>query len=303
MSPEVEHKISTYRPKLAAEEWEAVADLVRDRVRAADPSTVEMAARLISHAAHLAAWAFRNDVPLEVPVVFSNETIERYVAGMDATQGSKTTIRGRLRRLRDAGQPSRTPRIRHKSARPLYTPDELVGLWRLACAQPTELRRHRLQALICLCAGTGCQSSDLRHIYDTSIDDDPEGPTWVNVGGDRARRVPVLAGFDVALVEVASRTEGLLVGPSATTRNLIPDLTERVVGGEDLPRLEVSRLRHTWLVCLMNAWVPTATLMNLAGTRTMRVLEDLLPYCHLYTQPVQGEVAEAVRNAWRPEWL
>ena len=125
----------------------------------------------------------------------------------------------------------------------------------------------------------------------------------MNVGGDRARRVPVLAGFDVALVEVASRTEGLLVGPSATTRNLIPDLTERVVGGEDLPRLEVSRLRHTWLVCLMNAWVPTATLMNLAGTRTMRVLEDLLPYCHLYTQPVQGEVAEAVRNAWRPEWL
>ena len=56
-------------------------------------------------------------------------------------------------------------------------------------------------------------------------------------------------------------------------------------------------------MCLLNAWVPVATIMNLAGTKTTRIFEDLLPYCDGYRQPIQTEVATAVRNAWRPEWL
>lgn len=279
------------------------AELVRHRVLACEPSTSEMAARLVSVAARLAVWALNNGVPLQAETVFSDATIERYISQLDATDKSKTTIRGRLRRLRDAGQPAKTPQIGRSAVRPPYTPEELVGLWRVACSQPTPLRRLRLQALICACAGAGCRSSDLRHVTDASVLDDPEGPTILDIGGDNARQVPVLAGFDVALVEVASVTEGLLVGPSATTRNLIPDLTAHIVGGEDLPRLEVSRLRHTWLVCLLNAWVPVATIMNLAGTKTTRILEELLPFCDDYRQPIQAEVAAAVRNAWRPEWL
>lgn len=304
MSPEVQQRIVSYAPRFVpAERWLAVADLVRDRVRLAGPSSAEMALRLLSPAARLAMWAAKEQIPLEAEVLFSDETIERFVSTLDGTDKSKTTIRGRLRRLRDAGKPSRTPKIRHNAARPPYTPDELVGLWRLAAAQPTAPRRDRLQALICASAGAGAGSPDLRHVYDTSVIDDPEGPTFLGIGGDKARRVPVLAGFDVTLVGLAERADGLLVGPSAGKRNLIPQLTTGIVGGDDLPRLEVARLRHTWLVCLMNAWVPTAAIMNLAGIKTMRVLEDLLPYCHLYTEPIQGKVAEAVREAWRPTWL
>src|SRR5690606_38148195 len=222
---------------------------------------------------------------------------------LGATDKSNTTIRGRLRRLRDAGQPAKTPQIGRSAVRPPYTPEVLLGLWRLACAQPPLLRRRRLQALIFTSVWAGSCSSDLLHVTDASALDEPEGPTFLDIGGDNARRVPVLAGFDVALVEVASASEGLLVGPAATTRNLISDLTRCVVGGEDLPRLEVSRLRHTWLVCLMNAWVPVPAIMNLAGIKTIRILEELLPYCDGYRQPIQDEVAAAVRNAWRPEWL
>lgn len=304
MSPEVEQKIGSYRPqRISADRWAPVAGLVRTRVRLAEPSSPEMALRLLSPAAALAAWAADEGIPITAEAVFSDATIERFVAKLEATDKTKATWRGRLRRLRDVGKPTLTPEIRHKSARPPYTPDELVGLWRLAAAQPTALRRDRLQALICASAGTGCGSSDLRHVYDTTVIDDSDGPTFLDIGGDKARRVPVLAGFDVALVGVAERVDGLLVGPSAGNRNVISQLTDGIVGGGDLPRLEVARLRHTWLVCLMNAWVPVSAIMNLAGIKTTRILEDLLPYCHLYTEPVQGKVAEAVREAWRPTWL
>ncbi len=303
MTPEVRARIDAYRPRAAPDGWDAVADMVRDRVGACEPSTPEMAARLLSAAAGLALWADHNAVPAGPEVVFSDASLERYCAtALAGTAGSVATIRSRLRRLRDAGQPKPTPTISRSAARPPYTPDELAGLWRLASAQPTVQRRRRALSVICLSAGAGCSSADLRHVDAESIVDDPEGPTFVNIGGPRPRRVPVLAGFDVALVALAEGVCGPLVAPDPTSRNFSSHLVDDIDGGEDLPRLEVARLRHTWLVCLLDAWVPTAAIMTLAGVKTTRILEELLPYCHQCREPVQ-EVAEAVRNAWRPPWL
>ena len=303
MTPEVDQKIGAYAPKgVDAAIWESVAELVRDRVRAVSPP-LEMVVRLMAAASRLAAWAVQEHLPRDAAAIFSEPTIERYVSQLDASDKSKATVRSRLRRLAVDRTHSLVPKIGHRSVRPPYTPTELVGLWRLAGSQPTALRRRRLQALICCCAGAGCRSSDLRHVFNTSVVDHPEDPICLDIGGDNPRRVPVLAGFDRVLVEVAAATDGLLVGPSAGNKNLIPSLTGSIVGGEDLPRLEVARLRATWMVCLMSAWVPVATIMQLAGVKTMRVFEDLLPYCDLYSPAVEGDVARAVRDAWRPPWL
>lgn len=303
MTPEVARHIDAYTPRrVNAEAWEAVADLVRDRVRAAQPTSKEMSLRLLTPAAHMAAWAHCQGIPHEA--VFSEETVERYVRQMDGTDGSRATMRCRLRRLVPDKASDRIREITRRSVRPPYTPSELAGLWRLACNQPSELRRNRLRALIALSAGAGCSSTDLRHVTNASVVDDPEGPTWVEIGGSNPRRVPVLAGFDKELVDVAKKVDGPLVVAPEDGKNAISALTRNLAGGEDLPALHVSRLRSTWMACLMAAWVPLSEITRLAGVKTIKVLEDLLPYCkHFAPEADTDHAAEAVRNAWRPKWL
>jgi len=126
----------------------------------------------------------------------------------------------------------------------------------------------------------------------------------VEIGGSNPRRVPVLAGFDKELVDVAKKVDGPLVVAPEDGKNAISALTRNLAGGEDLPPLHVSRLRSTWMACLMAAWVPLSEITRLAGVKTIKVLEDLLPYCkHFAPEADTDHAAEAVRNAWRPKWL
>jgi len=116
--------------------------------------------------------------------------------------------------------------------------------------------------------------------------------------------VPVLAGFDKELVDVAKKVDGPLVVAPEDGKNAISALTRNLAGGEDLPPLHVSRLRSTWMACLMAAWVPLSEITRLAGVKTIKVLEDLLPYCKDFAPEADADhAAEAVRNAWRPKWL
>ncbi len=259
------------------------------------------AAKYLSHLSDFAAWAHAQGIPLTLKALLDSDVIERYVAvGMPGARDStRATRRAILRRIarRCASPPQDLPLpIAYRRIRPPYSPEEVHGLLALASAQPTPSRRRTMRAILHLGLGCGIASRDLAWVRGQDIEQLQDGSVSVTVsGGTRPRAVITLQAHETALLEIARFARaGLLIGGTARgRRNVTCGPLDRVVGGEDLPRLEIARLRSTWLLTHLRARTPLPTLMTAAGLTTVRPLEDLLHHW-----PVDADAARlALRTA------
>jgi len=233
--------------------------------------------------------------------LLDGDVIERYIAvGMLTSRDStRATRRAVLRRIARhcASPPQDLPLpIAYRRVRPPYSLGEVQGLLALASAQPTPSRRRTLRAILHLGLGCGIASRDLAWVRGQDVEQFPDGSVSVTVsGGTRPRTVVALHAHETALLELSRFTSsGLLIGGSTRgRRNVTRGPLDRVIGGEDLPRLETARMRSTWLLAHLRARTPLSALMVAAGLATVRPLEDLLQYC-----PVDVEAARvALRTA------
>ncbi len=259
------------------------------------------AAKYLSHLSDFGAWAHEQGVPLTLKALSDAEVIERYIAvGMTGAKDStRATRRAILRRIARhcASPPQDLPLpIAYRRIRPPYSPEEVQGLLALASAQPTPSRRRTLRAILHLGLGCGIASRDLAWVRGQDVEQQWDGSVRVTVsGGTRPRTVVALHTHETALRELTRFTsDGLLIGGSIRgRRNVTRGPLDRVVGGEDLPRLETARLRSTWLLTHLRARTPLPVLMLAAGLTTVRPLEDLLHHC-----PVDADAARiALRTA------
>ena len=117
----------------------------------------------------------------------------------------------------------------------------------------------RLQGLVCLGAGAGLNGRDMRHVTGAHVTR-LGGGLVVRVEGTVPRLVPVLARYGDLLMESAVFAGSAYItgGVSPSRHNVTNRLVTRAAGGLDLPRLEISRLRATWLETC-------ATALGLAG--------------------------------------
>jgi len=284
----------------AAGAWPATQLAVRDAVRRSTTSATN-AAKYLSHLSDFAAWAHEQGVPLALESLLDVDVVERYIAvGMPGARDStRATRRAILRRIARhcASPPQDLPLpIAYRRVRPPYSPEEVQGLLALASAQPTPSRRRTLRAILHLGLGCGIASRDLAWVTGQDVEQLPDGAVSVTVcGGTRPRTVVALHAHEGALLELSRFTSsGLLIGGSIRgRRNVTRGPLDRVVGGEDLPRLETARLRSTWLLAHLQARTPLPALMIAAGLTTVRPLEDLLHHC-----PVDVDAARlALRTA------
>lgn len=270
----------------ASRAWPATEDVVRAAVRRSTGSP-RNAAKYLSHLADFAAWALEQGVPLALTQWLDADVIERYIAvGMPGSRDStRATRRAILRRIaRHCASPPRDlpPPIAYRRVRPPYAVDEVAGFVALAAAQPTPSRRRTLRAILHLGLGCGIASRDLAWVRGEDIAQLADGAVSVTVsGGTRPRKVIALQAHEAALLELARFTRsGLLIGGTVRgRRNVTRGPLDRVVGGDDLPRLETARLRSTWLLAHLHGRTPLPALMQAAGLTTVRPLEDLLHLC------------------------
>jgi len=257
-------------------------------------------AKYLSHLSDFAAWAHEQGVPLVLKALLDPDVIERYIAvGMSGSKDStRATRRAILRRIARhcASPPQDLPLpIAYRRVRPPYTPEEVNGLLALASAQPTASRRRTLRAIVHLGLGCGIASRDLAWVRGQDVEELPDGAVSVTVsGGTRPRTVITLRAHETPLLEIAraAGSELLIGGSTCGRRNVTRGPLERVVGGQDLPRLETARLRSTWLLAHLRARTPLPVLMNAAGLTTVRPLEDLLHHC-----PVDADAARVALRA------
>lgn len=282
--------IAAYAPASLSPEAAAFA---RSAAARAAPQRRERARALLYSASRLAAFGESVGLELEAETLLREATIERFVlTGCPrVSAATRRTLRTNLRALarahRAAPRPEPTPLPRERAKAP-YSEAEIDGYLRAARAQPTEARRMRATALICLGAGAGIVAGELRHLRGHDVIA-RSGGLVVEVSGRRARSVPVAARFHSPLEAAAAFAgEGYLIGGrDPGRRNLGDALGAALSADASLPRLEAGRLRSTWL-CECAESIGLRAFMDAAGLRCSQRLGDLV------AELPQVEEAEAV---------
>jgi hypothetical protein len=288
LSGELAERLETWVPGHDALAGAAFAKAVVGRL---ELSTWARARSLLWAAARLGAYGARVGIDDE-EVLLREASIERFIAQATPTWSapSRRTARSNLVFLaheRTRRGPRRASLSRERALAP-YAEAELASYLALGDAQPTEARRQRASGLIALGAGAGLLGTDLRLVRGLDVTQ-RSGGVIVEVHGARARRVPVraeLAGRALAAAHWAGA--GFIVGGAKPTRrNVTSALIASLAKGPDLPRLNLARLRSTWLA-RCGADLGLATFMTAAGVRCSQRLGDVV--AHLDA----GDEAEAV---------
>jgi integrase len=177
--------------------------------------------------------------------------------------------------VQPSGPPA--PLLSRERAKAPYSRAEIAAYLALCDAQPTEARRRRAAALICLGAGAGLVGADLKGVRGRDVVARAGGVVVSVTSGRRPRVVPVLSRYHDRLLDAARWAgERLLTGgTSATRRNVTTPLTAALAGGTDLPRIELGRLRATWL-CEVAGSIGLRAFMDAAGITCSQRLGDLV---------------------------
>ena len=256
------------------------AAFARDVAERAGPGTRARANALLWAAARLAAFGIPLGLDPVPEVLLHPSVIERFAVSAPGLSGSarrtlRTNLRFLARTVVPALAPADAPLPRERAKMP-YSPAQIAGYLALADAQPTASRRMRAAGLVCLGAGAGLAGADLRTVRGTDVIC-RSGGVIVQVRGTRPRAVPVLARYHRPLLASAQFAGGHLVtgGTDPARKNITTPLTRLLSGGSGLPRLEVSRLRMTWLADCARL-LGLATFMHAAGITCSQRLGDLL---------------------------
>ena len=138
----------------------------------------------------------------------------------------------------------------------------------------------RASALVCLGAGAGLMGADLKAVAGTDVVSRSGGVVVIVRHGQCPRVVPVLALCITTgcLTLPTDAGEGLVIGgTSASRRNVTTHLTASLAGGADLARLDISRLRATWL-CEAAQAIGLKAFMDAAGVVCSQRLGDLVAH-------------------------
>lgn len=269
--------IASWRPRVFSDD---AAGFARHVVAAAGAAGPARARNLLWACAKLATFGIGVGLEPEVAVLLHPSVVERFiiVGCAEVSPAARRTLRTNLRHVaRRVGGAGPLPvALARGRAKVPYTEAEIDAYLALADAQATGARRMRAQGLICLGAGAGLVGADLRRVRGTDIER-RSGATVVAVDGRRPRTVPVLARYaERLLASAAFAGEGWLIGSVDPDRhNVTTPLISSLAGGADLARIEVARLRATWLAGLAQR-LGLKAFMDAAGICCSQRLGDLV---------------------------
>lgn len=269
--------IDRFCPRLVSP---AAACFAQEVTAAAVPESANRAKAYLFCASRLAAFGEAVGLELVPAVLLHPSVIERFVlvgcGGWSAA--TRRTLRSNLRALarRVASSTPSPVALSRQRAKAPYSSAEIASYLALADAQPTEGRRLRAGALVCLAAGAGLVGADLKAVAGTDVVARSGGVVVVVRAGRRPRTVPVLARYaERALRAAALCGERLVIGgTSPARRNVTSPLTASLAGGRDLPRIEIARLRATWLTEVAGS-IGLRAFMDAAGITCSQRLGDL----------------------------
>jgi len=261
---------------------ETVTAFIADTLARSTLTGEESKRKHATHLKHLAIYGVERNLPLTAEALLTTDCIDTYIRRLDASETLRAQRRTRLLNLATnvnpgPTTPARLAPIGYIAHKPPYTPDEAVVIRRLALEQSTARRGRNLAAVVGVTAGCGGTSPDLRHLRTSQV---RQTPTGIHVTfSDPARTVVCRAFWEPVLEQAMSGADptGLFYGEREDRRNL----GARAITNAELldgPRIEVARLRATWLADLMTDPVPLAVVLKASGLKTARTLAELMQH-------------------------
>ena len=269
--------IEQFTPRTASAK---VAGFARELVRAACPKSPTRAKALLFAACRLGVFCESAGLELVPEVVLCDSVIERscHPKTTAMSQPTRRTVRSNLRAIAREVRPGPpSVALSRERAKAPYTSAQIAAYLALADTQPTQARSLRASALVCLSAGAGLVGQDLRGVCGSDVTCRSGGVVVCVSEGRRPRTIPVLAPYHDRLLDAASWAGGRLLigGTSPARRNVTTPLTSSLAGGAELPRLDIARLRATWLTEVA-AMIGLRAFMDAAGITCSQRLGDLV---------------------------
>lgn len=295
--------MSEYTPSvLTSHDWELVREFVTEAVTA----TFETASRYQLRksalgVARLSLDALNHGLMLEPEQVFDADFIEYHVSRLGLADTSTSSLRALLVRIGRTVSLSwngrrETPAYPTSMVNTPYTDEDVRVLndWALSCS--TERSRENAAVLLALGFGAGLRNSEVDTLTVADVTVTSAGVVVHPHGyrGASARYVPVHTEYEQTIRDhVRGRDPEdflFLPGERVTGRSCASDFVRRV----HLPPVPVtlSRMRTTWIVRLMKAFIPESAICEVAGLR------DLQHYAH-YRDQVDTASAQAFEDQIR----
>jgi hypothetical protein len=300
--PAVRAAIEAYRPQeLDDLPWASLRPLTVQMVAGARPASVVSARNMATIVVEFLSWVWnlpgREDpgAPPSAIELLSSPLVEAYAVARNLqgrSGASRSTARTVLRRcVRSLDADHIHVSYPHAPVAPPYTPAKCAELAWLATSQPTAAKERNACYLLGLTLGAGLSSPDLRgvrrcHITERATPGEAAHLTVTVIGGDAPRTVPIRRQYEPLVrraleLSAMDPPDALVLGRNETRRNVTVVARHGIVTAEygEVISIEPNRLRTTWLFACMNAAIPLADLLRLAGLRSARSLTDLLALC------------------------
>lgn len=281
-----ERVLAAYVPRsMSPARWEQTSPMIRDLMRRSHVKGEQTFPQLLSELTLFVDWALDAGIEATISDLMRHDLIERWAAQGDPASTTWGNRRSRLRNLASRVNPGpHAPRRAEPFSRAAvqapYTLREMADLERLALNQPSKATRRNLCAMVSLGAGAGLSSTDLRGLKRTHLAKDADGTWWVDVPGDRARRVPVRERYAHLIEEAIKglKADDLLIGLKEGRKNITSTAVASAAIGDTNITPNQARLRATWLLAVICRPVPIADVMAAAGTTSARNIVELVPY-------------------------
>jgi integrase len=266
----------------ASEDWSEVSGLVRDVVARAAESTSLPARRLMRVVGPFVLWCVAaQGLPQQVSALFNPKVIDAYCSSRRLSAATIATYRSALTstsRVVNEAAYGRAPKpLAKRTVQGPYTDAEMDRFRLWADGQRTELLRQKARTMVALMAGAGLSPVEAITLRVKDVHIDSEG-VLLTVGGEKARRVAVLATWEQLLIDaLAGRPATAFVWGSPERRvhaNLIGEFTSSTSG---LPPTS-HRLRATWIVTHLTLGTPLKALFRAGGIAKLDNLDQYLLY-------------------------
>jgi integrase len=291
--------IIRYRPQLPTIQWAAVREFTITNAVLMKPRTFEAVRRLMTMSARFNAWVWTaNGITLTAGRVYTQNHVYLYLQER-LPKHSETHRWGVVRQLgaiADALAETGIKRLPapHSPGRRPFTMSEAASMHSWAASLTTDLKRQNAWAILGLAGGAGLRTEEIIDVRLGDIDI-LDGRVFVNIPGNRPRRVPVLYPWNRTLLRsISTRTDPedfafrgyrLEEYRPRAIQSFLTDHPSRV-------RPTVSRLRSTWIVSQIDKGLPLPVLKSIAGFVSASSFEKHL----VHARPVSLEAYVGLIN-------
>ena len=276
--------ITGYSPNRTNSDWPQVRPFVIECVLRMKPRSFSNARRLMTMTALYVSWAWAvTGCDLTGERVFVDALVHRYLASKLKKHSAmyRFDTARQLSAISETltGKPTSRLRTPFQSPRVApYSSAQVASLYSWANTLSTPLKRQNARALLGLAGGAGLTAQDLMDVQVEDIEF-RDGRVFVNVHGDRPRRVPVRANWARTLTKsVGDRASGNMVSGYRLEEYPPNALQQFLSDNPCTPRPSAARLHSGWVVTQLDAGLPLQILLEITGFTSVQSFQHYLKY-------------------------